>query len=388
MNPDDFKSGAAGECVRIDGGHWAFVPGALPTAVDLNELWQPLGEADAALGAIQGLSAGAQLPFLHMLIASAVRREAALSSQIEGIQTQLPDLLRAEVEDPGLEKADDDLKETRNYVTALNQGVEALKAEQPIKAHLVRGLHATLMKGARGQDKTPGAFRTKQNYIGPPGAGLANARYVPPPPHEVPRLIEEWEVFAGQRGGMPDLVRCAILHHRFEAIHPFFDGNGRVGRLMIPLFLIERQRLFEPLLYLSDYLEQHRPDYYALLQSVHMQGEWTPWLRFFLTGVTYASRKAVGQATQLSNLRRELRGRLVKKFRARNLIDELFANPYVDSAYASKRLSVDRKTAQKSIDLLEEMGIVKEITGRNWGRLWVAPAILQIIHTPDEEGDT
>jgi len=385
MQPNDFHSGEAGQCVAIGKAQWAFVPGPPPESIDLNAVWEPLGEADAALGAIQGLSTGAQLPFVHMLIATAVRREAALSSRIEGIQTRLPDLLRAEVEDPEQEKADDDMRETRNYLTALRQGVEALRAGRPINAHFVRGLHATLLDSTRGRDANPGTFRAVQNFIGPPGSTLATARYVPPPVHELPRLIGEWEQFARTRGGMPDLVRCAVMHHRFEAVHPFEDGNGRVGRLLIPLFLIERGRLHEPLLYLSDYLERHRRDYYALLQAVHTDNDWESWARFFLAGVRDTSRKAIRQAELLSELRKRYRDMLKKKFRARTLLDELFANPYVDNAYAAKKLDVDRKTAQKSIDLLEELSVLREITGRSWGRMWEASAILQIIDAPDLE---
>jgi len=388
VDPSIFKSKEAGKCVRTLGRHWAFVPGALPKRVELDRIWPELSEADAALGAVKGLAAGAQLPFVHMLIASAVRREAALSSQIEGIETQLPDLLRAEVEDPKQERDDPDLHETRNYVKALNEGVERLRAGTPIAGRLVRELHGILLEGARGEGKTPGEFRKVQNFIGRDGDTPQTARYVPPPPDEMMRLISDWEKFVNQRRILPDLVQCAVVHHRFEAIHPFLDGNGRVGRLLIPLFLIDRGRLTEPLLYLSDYLEAHRREYYAGLQMVHTDNDWTGWVRFFLRGVTHSSDKAVRQAASMSQLRRTLRDKLRKKFRARGLVDELFSNPYVDSTRAAKALSIDRKTAQKSIDLLVEQGILRELTGRSWGRLWVADSILQIINDPDRGAAT
>lgn len=389
MNPKDFKAPGAGKCVRTVDRAWAFVPGVLPGPSDVNTIWRPLSEADAALGAVKGLSAAAQLPFMHMLIAAAVRREAALSSQIEGMRTQLPDLFRAEIEDPGGKGGDDDLRETRNYVRALYHGVDVLRASKPIATRLVRQLHATLMEGVRGQSKTPGEFRKIQNYIGRDGDTVETAKYVPPPVEEMHRLLAEWEKYINTGGEIPDLVQCAVMHHRFEAIHPFLDGNGRVGRLLIPLFLIDRKRLSEPLLYLSDYLEANRRDYYGLIQRVHTDGDWTAWIRFFLEGVTYASNQALRQANLIANIRRELREKLTKKFRARSLLDELFSNPYVDNARAAKVLHVNRKTAQRSIDLLVENGILREVTGRSWGRMWVADSILSIINDPDRnDGET
>lgn len=380
MDTARFTNPEAGRCVRIEGGHLAFVPGPLPGRIDINGIWGPLGGADAALGAISGLTAGPRLPFLQMLVSSAVRREAAQSSRIEGIRTGLPDLLRSEVEDPANRAGkDEDLRETRNYVGALGIGVDALRSGQEISASLLRGLHRRLLEGTRGDHLQPGSFRTRQNLIGTPGSTLADAAYVPPPAHEIDRLIDDWVAFARLREHMPDLAACAILHHRLEAIHPFLDGNGRVGRLMIPLHLISCGRLAEPLLYVSDFFERRRAEYYDQLQRVHETGDWTPWICFFLRGVDHASRRAVEQANELAGLRQRLRAKLKKKFRARDLLEGLLENPYTNSATAAKRLAVARNTGQATIDLLVKAGILREVTGKQRDRLWVADEILEVI---------
>ena len=383
MHPADIHDPRAGACVQIEGGHHAFVPGPIPTRIDLNAIWESLGDAEAALGGVRGLAAAARMPWLRMLTASAVRSEAAASSRIEGLQTRLPGLLRADLETEPNDHAGGDLHETRNYVATLNRGVEHIRGGQPLSGWLVRNLHAALLEGVRGQDITPGAFRTVQNLIGGSGETLATARYVPPPAHQVGPLLDDWETFSHQTGGMPDLVRCGILHQRFEAIHPFGDGNGRVGRLLIPLFLIARQRLDAPLLNLSEYFERNRRDYYEGLHAVHTDYAWEPWLRFFLTGVAHAGRKAVTQAHTLTDLRRRLRRELEGKHRARSLLDELFLNPYIHVKRAQQALGVARNTAQRTVDLLEERGVLKEVTGARRGRVWLAEDILAIIETSD-----
>ena len=384
MQPEDFTSPLAGACVRTVGGYWAFLPASLPRSFDINPVWEALGAADAALGAMAGLAAGPKMPYQHMLLAAAVRREAVLSSRIEGIQTRLSDLLRAEVEDPDQTGPDQMLRETRNYVTAIDEGVRRLGA-QPIAGRLVRELHAVLLNGVRGQEKTPGEFRRLQNFIGGTADTPQTARYVPPPPERVPDLIADWEQFVNARGIMPDLVQCALMHEHFEAIHPFNDGNGRIGRLLIPLFLIERGRLAEPLLYVSDFIEANRREYYDRLQAVRTHGEWTPWVRFFLAGVADASRKAVRQAAALNALRDELRARFIRKPTALLLLDRLFTNPYVTNALAAQQLDMDRKTAQKPIDLMQSERLLEEVTGREWGRVWVARPILDVIENPPRE---
>lgn len=197
--------------------------------------------------------------------------------------------------------------------------------------------------------------------------------------------LHHWELFLHERGSLPDLVQCALMHEQFEAIHPFLDGNGRVGRLLITLFLVERRRLDQPLLYLSDYIEAHREEYYDRLQRVRTHGDWSAWLRFFLVGVAATSRKAIRQAGRLMDLRERLRRKLVSRPRALALVDELFRNPYTDVARVKRALGVTHPTARKVIQVLEDEGVLKEVTGRRWGRMYLARPILRAIEEVPEE---
>lgn len=216
------------------------------------------------------------------MIAPYVRREAVASSRIEGTQADLSDLLLDELTPERTSPAGDVL-EVRNYVAALRLGMDKLKP-LPFAGRLVCDLHRVLMRDVRGEYAAPGEYRRTQNWIGPAGTTLMTAKYVPPPVDEMHECLKQWELFVNTRGRMPELVQCALMHEYFEAIHPFIDGNGRVGRLLIPLFLIERRRLSKPLLYLSAFIERHRGDYYDLLNAVRTRGEWLPWVRYFLAG--------------------------------------------------------------------------------------------------------
>lgn len=381
MGPKDFRSLEAGQCIQAHRGYWTFVPAPLPPRITFDQpMIRALSEADAALGEVAGLLKGGVIPRMHMLIQVFARREAVLSSRIEGTQTQLDDLLLAEAKELRAE-GDQDLREVQNYVLALETGIKLLPS-RPIATRLILELHQVLMDGVRGGDKTPGEFRKIQNFIGRAGDTVETAKYVPPPPEELNRLLKNWEQFANERGAWPDLIQCALLHEQFEAIHPFQDGNGRIGRLLITLFLIERQRLTQPLLYLSAFIEAHRRDYYDALQAVRTDADWPGWIRFFLAGVTETSKQAVLQAQHLDELRRQYRDRLQGQHRARALLDELFGNPYVTAARAARRLNVTAPTAQKSIDQLHHLGILEEMTGKAWGRIYVARPILQAIQSP------
>jgi len=254
----------------------------------------------------------------------------------------------------------------------------------PLSQRVVKGVHEVLMQGVRGQNKSPGEYRRIANWIGAPGCTIEQARFVPASAERVADAMSAWENYL--HSSVPDLlVQLAILHAEFEAIHPFLDGNGRLGRLLITLFLVERGRLSQPLLYLSDYLESHRDEYYARLQRVRTDGDWNGWLGYFLAGVNLTARKAVRQAAQLMDLRERLRRRLVARPRALLLVDELFKNPYVDVARAKKALGVTHPTARQVIRVLEEEGILKEVTGRRWGRLFLARPILKAIEEPAPE---
>jgi Fic family protein len=282
------------------------------------------------------------------------------------------------MEEPKQRTEDQDVQEVRNYVSAMEHGLERLR-KLPLSLRLVREIHRRLMKGVRGDRATPGEFRRSQNWIGPSGSTIETAPYVPPPPDYLNDLLGDWERFLHERNRLPDLIQCAIMHEQFEAIHPFLDGNGRLGRLLITLFLIERGRLPQPLLYLSAYIEAHRQDYYDLLQRVRTHGDWRGWLQFFIAGVTEIALEAVGQADHLMGLREKFRARLRDKPKALALLDELFLNPYMSVAKAERVLKVSNPTARQAVMLLQRKGMLEEITGRTWGRLYLAKPIMETI---------
>jgi len=376
--PDDFQTAVSGRPVKTPAGVWAFVPAPLPPVLEYSpQIALVLSQADAALSELSGL--GRYLPNPDLLIAPYVKREAVASSRIEGTQADLSDLLWDEIE-PKHTPPGSDVLEVRNYVAALNAGLRRLH-ELPLSCRLVRELHSVLMTGVRGQEKTPGEFRRSQNWIGPPGCTLVDATYVPPPHDlEMGSCLTAWEQFLHERGAMPELVQCALMHEHFEAIHPFLDGNGRIGRLLITLFLIERGRLSKPLLYLSSYIEQHKSTYYALLQRIRTHGDWNSWLLYFLAAVRDTAQSAIKQSGRLLSLREEHRSRLNKDHRALSLVDQLFVNPYTTVALAGNHLGVTPPTSTKTIKTLETLGILEEVTGQNWGRVWVARPILNAVN--------
>lgn len=363
----------AGRVVAHPTGYHAFVPAVLPPALSFNEeLVLKLSRADVALSELSGI--GQILPNPHILIGPLLRREAVQSSRIEGTQASLTDLLLDEAAaNPAANSPKaDDLREVHNYVSALEYGIKRLK-DFPLSLRLVRELHAQLMTGVRGDHATPGEFRRSQNWIGPAGTTLMNAPYVPPPVDDMTDLLYDWERYLHVRDAVPDLIQCAILHEQFEAIHPFLDGNGRVGRLLITLFLIERGRLSRPLLYLSEFIERHKGDYYDLLQRVRTHGEWLPWIRYFLAGVETTARDAAARARQLLDLRESL---LRESNGAQGLVDQILTNPYLTIATAAKAMGITTPTATRLIRGLEAKGLLRETTGRNWGKLYVAPGVL------------
>ncbi|MBK8916181.1 MAG: Fic family protein [Phycisphaerales bacterium] len=379
MDPKSFVSKLAGEVRKTSSGYWTFVPKPLPPRLEYPaELTLLLSQADAALSELSGL--GRYLPNPDLLIQPYIRREAVASSRIEGTQAGISDLLFDEVE-PKHTSPESDVREVRNYIQAMNRGLQRIR-KLPLSGRLVRELHSTLMQNVRGQERTPGQFRRTQNWIGPPGSTLMTATYVPPPPDpEMNECLKHWEEFVNRRGVLPDLVQCALMHEHFEAIHPFLDGNGRIGRLLITLFLIERGRLSKPLLYLSSYIEQTRETYYELLQRVRTHGDWPAWLRYFLTAVRDTSRSAIEQSQAILKLRDEFRGRLAQQHRALALLDLLFFNPYVTVALASARLGASLPTARKTIGILENAGMLSKATEGNWRQVWLARPILKAVES-------
>jgi len=375
MDSKDFIS-PSGSLVRTAKGNHAFSPAPLPPNLQFDpDIVMLLSQADTALAELS--ATGRYLPNPHLLIAPYVRREAVLSSRIEGTQTNLSDLFLDEVEEDAREK-DADVVEVRNYVHALEHGI-ALLNDLPLSLRLVRHLHHDLMQGVRGANKTPGEFRTGQNIVGAKGQDEITASYVPPPVEEMNAALATWEQYINEDASSPTLIQCALQHVQFESIHPFWDGNGRIGRLLITIFLINKGRLSQPLLYLSAFIEEHRQDYYDLLQRTRTRSEWNNWIRFFLTGIIEIASDSAQQASALIQLREDYREKMKHKAKALMLIDYLLTNPYVTVARARKILDVSQPTAQSAITALADAGILAEQTGRSWGRVYVAKPILDII---------
>lgn len=380
MNRKDFADTASGRLVDTPQGYLAFVPNPLPPPINFDmPLALALSKADAALSELSGL--GGQLPNPHLLISPYIKREAVLSSRIEGTKASLSDLLIDEIEDGQARAPSDDVKEVRNYVRALEFGVQRLET-LPLSLRLIREIHAELMESVRGEKATPGEFRRSQNWIGPAGSTPMTAAFVPPPVEVLMDCLGDWENFLHSQDVIPDLIQCAMMHVQFETIHPFLDGNGRVGRLLITFFLMQRGRLSEPLLYLSAFIDAHKGDYYDLLQRVRTHGDWVPWIRFFLQGVTEIATEAGQQSKELHRLREQYRGQLRDKPNALGLIDELFVNPYMTIGRGARVLRKTHPTAKAAISVLEERHILKEVSGRQWGRFYVCAPVLDALEKP------
>jgi len=356
------------------------VPDPLPPGLSWTpELVRALSDADRMIGRLAG--EGRRLPNPHLLIRPFVRREAVLSSRIEGTQATLGELLAVEA-GAAVERSPADLREVGNYVVALEHSIKRLK-KLPLSLRLVRELHEKLLAGVRGDYATPGEFRRSQNWIGPPGATLANAVYVPPPPAELMACLGDWEKFLHDRT-LPPLVQIALAHYQFEAIHPFLDGNGRVGRLLITLFLVERTVLPTPLLYLSAFFEATRRDYYGRLRGVTERGEWSDWLQYFLNGVARQAEDALGRAERINGHLAQWRVAVsgTSSTVPLTLVDQLAANPFLTVKGAAKRLGVAFTTAQRAVAKLEELSIVTEISHAKRDRVYCAKTILDILEEP------
>jgi len=357
------------------------VPAPLPPKLRYGqELVLALSRADAALGELSGV--GGELPDPQLLDAPFKRQEALCSSRIEGAEVSLSDLLLDQVGAAGEGVPRDHLREVRSCIATLRFGVERLR-EEPLSLAFVKDLHERLFRGEIGMQRTPGEFRTSQNWVGPPGATLATATFVPPPVSELDGALAAWEAFLQQRGTLPDLVQCAMLHEQFQAIHPFVGGNGRLGRLLITLFLMERGRMSRPLLYLSAYFEGHRDEYYLRLQRVRTHGEWAPWLLFFANGVHETARRSARQARAL--IGQHARNRTLLKGQALRLADELFRTPCMTVTEAQKVLGVTNPTARRAVRELEAAGMLQEWDEKRWPRVYLARPVLDAVLHPVED---
>jgi len=358
----------AGHYVRQPTGYRAFLPKPLPPSppVELaGKLQHLLSEADRALGRLDG--AVFTLPNPDLFVLMYVRKEAVLSSQIEGTQSSLRDLLAAEAKLRDASRPDD-VGEVIYYVRAMNHGLKRL-ADLPVSVRLIREIHAELMRGARGGKLEPGELRRSQNWLGPAGAGLSEASFVPPPPDLVPGALGDLEKFLHEEISIPPLVKIALAHAQFETIHPFLDGNGRIGRLLITFLLTEAGILHKPVLYLSHYFRRHRLAYYEHLQAIRDRGAWEEWLAFFLAGVTEVAGEATLTARRILELREKHRAAITERLgrsagNGHKVLESLFKRPIVSVAEVRKLTGTTFPAANTLVARLAGLGVLREMTGQ------------------------
>ena len=373
----------AGNYVQQPGGYRAFIPKPLtpdfPLKID-RDLQVLLSAADRAIGRLD--AATELLPNPDLFVAMYVRREAVFSSQIEGTQASLVDLLEFEAETAQARKDKKiDVQEVLNYVGAMNYGLARLN-ELPLSLRLIREIHCELLTGARGGHCDLGEFRSTQNWIGPSGTSASEAVFVPPPPQEVMTAMGEFEKFLHDETPMPPLIRCGLAHAQFETIHPFIDGNGRMGRLLITFFLCWRGVLQRPLLYLSDYFRRHRQDYNDKLQSVRDQDDWEGWMVFFLEGVRTVSLQATETARKIQSLRDEHRDLIGREIGGTAsgvvLLDHLFESPLITVNQVARVISRSYPIANDLVNNFSKLGLLIEITGQRRNRTYAYAPYLSI----------
>ncbi len=356
----------AGNFVLQPSGIKAFIPKPLPPTPQLSqdpELISLLANASRNLARLDGITT--VLPNPDLFIAMYVKKEALLSSQIEGTQVSLEGVLEYE---EGLVPREEinEVKEVINYVEAMNYGLKRLDS-LPLSLRLIREIHKVLVEGTRGENKQPGEFRTSQNWIGV-GNSMLDAVYIPPPPATVIEHMGELEKYLYSSNGLDPLIKIALIHAQFETIHPFLDGNGRVGRLLITLFLVWKKIISKPLLYLSFYLKKNRQEYYDLLMDVRTKGGWEAWVKFFLTGISEISLESADTAREILTLKEKCINRIyesaINSIHAIRMIDWLFESPLIKSKDIASALSISTETANSLVTRLESIGILKEITGK------------------------
>lgn len=391
MKAEQFQASAPGTLVPTTGGAQAFAPAPLPEQLDLETgTVRLLARAENALGRLVGTTAREFNPYL--VGSPMLHREAILSSRIEGTVTTPEQLVlvQAESSHGQVRTADEDTKEVLNYMDAMRRGLSLLQ-ELPICLRLIREVHRVLLTGVRGDQERPGEFRMHQNWVrGPLDDTIGNARFVPPPVPEMKEALAAFEKYLGREPSAdhdPVLIQLALVHYQFETIHPFRDGNGRVGRLLIPLLLCSYGRLDSPILYLSAFFERHRDLYVDLLLHVSQTGEWTPWVNFFLQGVLESSEEAIGQANDLLALRQ----RYHRQFQTGRssallirLIDRLFEAPSITISAAADLLDVTQQAASNNIRKLQEAGILRD-TGRKRSKIYLAPEIMSFMYDRPSE---
>jgi len=389
MDTERFRNSTAGRLIKVGQGevsYWAFMPNPLPPALLFDAgLVRTLSDADRALGELAGL--GRAIPNPNLLIGPFIHREAVSSSRIEGTRADLTDLYAYEARQPAfpglrMSESETDAHEVLNYVRSMEYGLNRLST-LPISLRLVGELHQRLMAGVRGEYATPGEFRRSQNWIGSPGCTLNGADFIPPPVNEMQEALGMLETYLHRVNESPPLIRLAFIHYQFEAIHPFLDGNGRIGRLLLSLLMVNWDLLPLPLLHLSTYFEKNRSDYYDLLMAVSERGAWHEWVTFFLRGVEERARDAVIRAKRLQDLHLQWRRQLQAAPRTSALLlkilDELFKTPIVTAPWIQKVLSVTHRSANQSINRLVAENILRPIPGRIRNRQFAAQGIFDAL---------
>ena len=389
MRPNPIR---AGRYIQQPVGFKAFVPKGLPPEPALkidHELLSLLSQADRALGRLDGSTE--MLPNPDLFVFMYVRREAVLSSQIEGTQASLMDVLEFEAQalEPGRPQ---DVKEVVNYVNAMNYGLERLK-EIPLSLRLICEIHEKLLAGVRGSEKSRGKFRRTQNWIGSPGPeGLTTANFVPPPPHEMGEALDNLEKFFYDERPMPFLIKIGLIHAQFETIHPFLDGNGRLGRLLITFLICQREVLQQPLLYLSYFFKQYRSEYYNRLQAIRDKGDWEGWLKFFLKGVYEIAQEATATARQIVNLREEHRALITERLgrgaaKGLALLEMLFLRPIISVHTAMEITKLSYANANKIVKDLCNLGLLAEFTGQKRNRRFFYEPYLSFFKETENLGE-
>lgn len=374
-------SNRAGEYIKQPSGYLAFIPKPLPPQPLIqfdNELIKLIAEANRELGRLDG--AAEILPNPDLFVAAYVKKEAVLSSQIEGTQASLVDVLEFDTED-NISYMPQDIGEVINYVKSMNYGLKRLDS-LPLSLRLIKEIHSILLENTRGSQRNPGEFRRTQNWIGPTGCTLKTATFVPPPVPEMLKAMANLESFMHSKTDLPILIKAGLVHCQFETIHPFLDGNGRVGRLLITFLLCEQKALNRPLLYLSYYFKKYRSEYYDWLMEVRNNGNWEGWLKFFLSGVIEVSKQAIDTAKKIIDLQSEHKSLVIKEVnspKALKLLDILYFRPVLSIRDAEKDLDISYPTASNLINKFEELKILKEKTRQQRNRTFAYMKYLNIL---------
>jgi Fic family protein len=379
-------SSRAGQYIQQLEGYKAFIPNPLPPVPEITmdqEMLKLLSQAARALGRLDGATDA--LPNPDLFVFMYVRREAVLSSQIEGTQASLIDIL--EFESQAVEPDNpQDVAEVVNYVSAINYGLERLE-ELPMSLRLIREIHRELMSNVRGSERNPGEFRCSQNWIGPGGCSLLDATYVPPPPTEMLQSLDNLEKFLHNQKPMPTLIKVGLAHAQFETIHPFLDGNGRTGRLLITFLLCEQNVLKRPLLYISYYFKKYRAEYYDRLQAVRDAGDWESWLKFFLIGVYEVAQEAAANARQIVQLKEDHQQLVIEKMgrrsgKALSLLESLYFRPIFTVEHVQLVTKLSYPNANTLIKSLIDIGLLQEITGQKRNRVFAYAPYLDVFQDP------